>query len=277
MKKDKTDITDKTDKTDKSNNDRTKTNQWFIENGYIDPMETIDPNGNLDVPEAFMQIFVAYNQHNIAEGKAWDTWPDWELVLTSMASKLQIEDPENDTPKIIAERQHWLSLMQFMYDSDAVRIDGYTIIIDGLHGHQFTFDMCLEHEIWLSPRSLVGIYEKINESNIQTHGLHVKTNAMKFYPRFEVEHSLKGYWKCPEHVPIYGGKSTRLTHDNIVCIEKDESNTFPLAMYALIQLCIDDTEIWKIQFEKDIADIEHHEFMEREWPGGRPDQDWEYQ
>jgi hypothetical protein len=30
-------------------------------------------------------------------------------------------------------------------------------------------------------------------------------------------------------------------------------------------------------FEQDIADIEHHEFMEREWPMGRPDQDWEYQ
>jgi hypothetical protein len=28
-------------------------------------------------------------------------------------------------------------------------------------------------------------------------------------------------------------------------------------------------------FEQDIKDIEHHEFMEREWPGGRPE-DWMY-
>ena len=32
-----------------------KTNEWFIENGYIDPMEIIDHNGNLDLPEAFIQ------------------------------------------------------------------------------------------------------------------------------------------------------------------------------------------------------------------------------
>jgi len=44
-----------------------------------------------------------------------------------------------------------------------------------------------------------------------------------------------------------------------------------------MQLCIDDSDIWKMMFEQDLADIEHHEFMEKEWPGGRPDQDWEYQ
>ena len=266
---------DKTNK--KSNSDGTKTNEWFIENGYTDPMEIIDHNGDLDVPEAFIQIFVAYNQHNIAEGKAWDTWPDWELVLTSMRGELQVEDPENDTPEILAERQHWLSLMEFMYDSDAVTIDGYTIIIEGLHGHQFTFDMCLEHEIWISPRSLVRIYEKINNNTTQIPGLHVKSNAMKFYPRFEVEHSLEAFWECPEHVPNYGGKSTSYTHDNRFCIEQQEGEQFPLAMLSLIQLCLDDTEIWSMMFEQDIADIEHHEFMEREWPMGRPDQDWEYQ
>ena len=262
---------DKTNK--KSNSDTTKKYEWFIENGYARTVETIDINGDLDVPEAFMQLFVAYNQHNIAEGKAWDTWPDWELVLTSMKTELHFEDSESDTPEIIAERQHWLSLVQLMYDSEAVTIDGYTISIEGLHGHQFTFDMCLENEMWVSPRSLAKHYEKIKEDGNKLSSSSSRINQASYYTRFAVEHSLEEYWKCPEHVPKYGGKSTIYTHDNIVCIDKEEGNTFPLGMHALIKLCIDDTKIWKILFEQDLENIEYHEFMEREFPNGIPEQE----
>ena len=47
-----------------------KTNEWFIENGYTDPMEMIDHNGNLDLPEAIIQIFVAYNQQQHRRGQS---------------------------------------------------------------------------------------------------------------------------------------------------------------------------------------------------------------
>ena len=50
---------------------------WFVEHGYTHPNDIIDHNANLQLPEKFIQIFSAYNQHNIAESKEWDTWPEW--------------------------------------------------------------------------------------------------------------------------------------------------------------------------------------------------------
>ena len=262
-------------------NNKTNQNKNQNEHGWdgdVHPeIAAIDHNANLEPIEQLMTIFSAYNHQHRADGTAWTVWPDWELVLTSMDDDLHFEDADRDTPEIIAERQHWLSLMQFMHDSDAVTIDGYTIIIDGKHGHQFTFDMCLEYEYWVSPRSLVEHYQKTNENATGVLGPPWKRNTLLFFSRHEIEHSLGEYWECPEHVPKYGGQSTRYTHGNRFCIDKEDNDIFPLALLTLIQLCIDDTEIWKMMFEQDLRDIEHHDFMEREWPGGRPDQDWEYQ
>jgi hypothetical protein len=47
-------------------------------------------------------------------------------------------------------------------------------------------------------------------------------------------------------------------------------------MMSLIHLCIDDSEIWKIQFREDQGKREYIERMEKEWPGGRPE-DYYYQ
>ena len=39
---------------------------WFLNQGYLSPEEMIDYDANLDHIESFIQIFAAYNQHNIA-------------------------------------------------------------------------------------------------------------------------------------------------------------------------------------------------------------------
>ena len=259
----------------KNNQNKTNEHGW---DGDVHPeIAAIDHNANLEPIEKLMTIFSAYNHQQRADGTAWTVWPDWELVLTSMKDDLHFVDADRDTPEIIAEREHWLNLMQFIHDSDAVTLDGYTIIVDGKHGHQFTFDMCLEYEYWVSPRSLIEHYQKTNENKKGLLGPPWKRNTLLYFSRHEIEHSLGEYWVCPEHVPEYGGESTRYTHGNRFCIDKEDSDIFPLALFSLIQMCIDDSEIWKMMFEQDMRDIEHHEFMEREWPGGRPNQDWEYQ
>jgi hypothetical protein len=258
-----------------------KTNQNQNEHGWdgnVHPeIEAIDHDANLEPMEQLMNIFSAYNHQHRKDGTAWKVWPDWELVLTSMNDALHFEDAERDTPEICTERQHWLSFMEFIHTSDAITIDGYTAIIEGKYGHQFTFDICLEYEYWVSPRSLVEHYQKTNAARTGQLGPPWKRNTLLFFSRHEIEHSLEAYWQCPEHVPNFGGQWTRYTHGNRFCIERQEGETFPLALQTLMQLCIDDTDIWRMMFEQDLADIEHHEFMEREWPGGRPDQDWEYQ
>ena len=255
---------------------QTNENQTMNEEPHPE-IAAIDHNANLEPIEKLMTIFSAYNHQHRADGTAWSVWPDWELVLTSMEDDLQIVDARRDTPEIIAEREHWLNVMQFIDDSDAVTLDEYTLIVDGIHGHQFTFDMCLEYEYWVSPRSLAEHYKKTNENKTGSLGPPWKRNTMLYFTRHDIEHPLGEYWVCPDHVSEYGGQSTRYTHSNRFCIDKDVDDIFPLALFSLIQMCIDDTEIWKMMFEQDMRDIEHHEFMETEWPGGRPDQDWEYQ
>ena len=260
-----------------------KTNQNKNQNehgwdGDVHPeIAAIDHNANLEPIEQLMKIFSAYNHQHRNEGTAWSVWPDWELVLTSMKDELHFINANSDTQEVIEQRQHWLQFTQFINDCEAITLDGYTIIVGGNHGQQFMFDMCMEYEYWVTPRSLDEHYQKTNSAKKGLLGPPWKRNTLLHFVRHEVSHSLEAYWQCPEHVAKYGGKWTRYTHDSSFCIEPNADETFPQGMMRIIQMCIEDTEIWSVLFEKDLSDIEHHEFMEREWPGGIPDQDWEYQ
>lgn len=253
------------------NKDKTKQSkpsEWFIENGYSDPMEIIDHNGNLDLPEAFIQIFVAYNQHNIAEGKAWDNWPDWELFHTSMKDDLHFEDKENDSPRVLAERRHWLAVTQFMHDSDKISIEEYTITIKGNFGNTFSFDFALANERWGTPGTFAA-HKKILDADS------LKPKAWMWAPRrygseYQIGHSLGPFWVCPEHVPIHGGESTVHTADSTFCIAGMSGN-YPSNLLSLMQLCIDDRHIWSMQFSSDIFQQIRIEWWEENWPSGRPE------
>ena len=108
--------------------------EWFVANGYTHPDELIDHDGNLDEPAAFFGIFAAYNQHNIAGGTRWDTWPSWELCLTEMDIGLHFLMPQIDTHEDWAQREHWLALAEMVHEHPSISMDGYTITIQGQHG-----------------------------------------------------------------------------------------------------------------------------------------------
>ena len=76
--------------------------EWLVASGHIHPDELIDHGANLDEPAAFFGIFAAYNQHNIASGTRWDTWPSWELCLTEMDIGLHFLMPETDTYEAVS-------------------------------------------------------------------------------------------------------------------------------------------------------------------------------
>ena len=105
-----------------------------MKNEYKEPEEIIDHNGNLDTVTGLMSIFFAYNQKETDEGATWSNWPDWELCLTSMKDSLHFED-DSDSDEIKVERAHWLGLFQLIHENDAISFDGYTITIEGQHGH----------------------------------------------------------------------------------------------------------------------------------------------
>ena len=239
---------------------------------FISPEEMIDHNGDLHNLENFMSIFIAYNQKNIAEAKDWDNWPEWELCLTEIKDELHFEQ-EGDSKEVIQERKDWLALMQFIHDSEAVSLNGYTITIQGNHGTKFRFELGLADEVWLFPGEIEAHLQNIKDIVTRRH-LPRSTSYAMFRG---IEHSLGDYWVCPEHVPKYGGKSTAFTHDSLLGIERNCEVNFPADTLDVIKKCIADTEIWIAEFERDLQAIERAEWMEENWPGGIPDQDWEYQ
>ena len=119
--------------------------------GYIPPEEMIDHNhANFSQIENVMTIFVAYNQANIQQGTPWDTWPEWELCLTAMNPEIHFEN-DDDSDETKALRAHWLSVMQFIHDNEFIKVDEYTIEVQGQHGAEFSFDISFESEVWIGP------------------------------------------------------------------------------------------------------------------------------
>ena len=247
--------------------------EWLVANGYTHPDELIDHDADLDKPAAFFGMFAAYNQHNIANGTRWDAWPSWELCLTSMDIGLHFLMPQLDTHEDWVQREHWLALAQTVHENPAVSMDGYTITIQGQHGHTFAFDFCLDIEKWGAPGTFAS-YKAKKESEAK------KPMAWKWGPPAylfanNVAHSLGAYWTCPDHIPEYGGESTIHTPDDYFCID-GYNETFPSNLLSLIHLCVEDHHIWVMQYEDALATAEYNQKVEREWPGGRPE-DYEYQ
>ena len=240
--------------------------------GIIPPDEMIDHNNaNFSQIENVMTIFVAYNQANIQQGTPWDTWPEWELCLTALNPDLHFEH-EDETGEYSGLRKEWLAVMQFIHESENISVNGYTIVVKGLHGNTFDFDICLENEFWMNPGDMEDHVEKILSSTSRR----FLSKPIPYIVPGDIEHDLDTMWVCPEHVPEYGGKDTHYTGHGI-SISPADDDSFPLALQTLLKLCIDDTRIWAIAYLSDLEARQRAEWFEEHWPGGIPDQDWEYQ
>lgn len=245
---------------------------------YKKPEDMIDYNAELDTINGLMSIFFAYNQQQQEENERWTTWPEWELCLTSMDASLHFED-EGDSLNVKAKRRHWLSFFEFIYNNESITYDEYTLTIIGSHGTTFSFDISVEEDCWANPGSMNDYVRKREEWRKKkeadsTHRWKYHFSQIGF--KDVVQHSLGSFWICPEHVPEYGGMQSVHTADSWYCFHKSSDESLPLSMMSLIHLCIDDSEIWKIQFREDQGKREYIERMEKEWPGGRPE-DYYYQ
>ena len=242
---------------------------------YKMPEDILNYNDNWNTVSGLMEVFHAYNQQQQDEGKPWSKWPDWELCLTDMKHELHFDD-EKDSESLHAQRKHWLAVMQFIYNHDRIEYHEYTITIQGRHGNTFSFDMFLAEECWTDP----GAVEKHLRLNKQARKAHDgeawKFNTKIYFLTNAIQHSLGEYWTCPKHVPKHGGKATNYTHESTFCFHGSAYESFPEALMILINLCIDDSEIWRIQYEEDRKNSGHVDWMEENWPGGRPE-DFEYQ
>ena len=253
---------------------------WFVEHGYTHPNDIIDHNGNLDNMEGFFGIFAAYNQHHLDMGTQWDTWPDWELCLTSLENGLHFLEEASVLAK--AEMNHWLMLAQHVHDSPYIAVDGYTISVQGQHETMFSFDVSLDLRCWIEPGAMAEHDEWFEagmkpESGNRMVGRRNRLHASKHL----IGHSLGSYWTVPEHVPFLGGTTTHHMHDDIFCLEPMHES-LPLAMQSLLRLCREDSGIWVIQAKADFFAQIKNEWWEKHWPQGIPEdldcqyskQDW---
>ena len=243
---------------------------WFVANGYAHPETLIDHDADLDETEALLSIFKAYNQHNIAEGTPWDTWPDWELCLTSMPQELQFWGEADEADR--AKMTHWLYLLQFIHDSPHVSVDGYTITVKGSHGTTFAFDLSLDLRCWTRPGDMAKHMQMLKEGTRprQWMRLHGGNGGVAYAGMHVVGHSLGAWWYVPDHVPYLGGRATNHTADEEFCIEPNHSS-LALAMTTLVHLCIDDTQIWLMNAKQDIHEQVRAEWWNEHWPQGRPE------
>ncbi len=242
------------------------------DNGIIPPDEMIDHNNaNFLEIENVLTIFVAYNQKNIQQGITWDTWPDWELCLTAMSFDTAIES-EDDSDEVKILRNHWLAVMQFIHENQNISVDGYTVNVQGIHGNTFSFDISFEPEIWTAPGQVAKNIEEV-EAKI---GRRYIQRPIPLQLPHCIEHSLGSMWICPPHVPHFSGNQTHFT-ESWFCMSNENGDTFPSALLSLLCLCIDDSRIWAIAFLEDSQELERIQWIEENWPGGIPDQDWEYQ
>ena len=239
-------------------------------NEMIPPEEMIDHNNaNFLQIENVMTIFVAYNQNNIQDGTDWDTWPEWELCLSDFNSDIHFE-MDDDSEEIRALRSQWLTVMQFIHDSEYIQVDGYKISVQGQHGNFFKFDICFDPEVWTDEPMDEFVHEIQDKYGTRFQ------KSIPFNCPSTIGHSLGELWVCPAHVPKYGGQQTYFT-ETWMCISKEHGDTFPSALHSLLCLCIDDTKIWADACQRDVDAVERAQWMEENWPGGIPDQDWEYQ
>ena len=130
----------------------------------------------------------------------------------------------------------------------------------GKHGNTFSFDVFLAEECWTDP----GAVEKHLRLNKQGKLTMVKHGSLtQKYTSLQMQSSTRReYWTCPKHVAEHGGQATHYTHGSTFCFHGSAYDRFPEALMILINLCIDDSEIWKIQYEEDKKNFTHVAWME---------------
>ena len=244
--------------------------EWFAANGYLNPEDMIDHNGNLDKVQSFMEIFIAYNQHNIANEIAWDTWPSWELCLTSIDQDYAIIDTRIDTESDWVKRSQWLAVMQFLYESPHITWEGYTLSVQGRHGTTFSFDLSLDLNSFVHPGDMSEHDRLVLEGKHSPSWKKKNGGGRMVYAALEtVKHSLGSYWAIPDHVSDWGGKwSDHLAEETISFCQH---GGFPINIMSVSALCIDDTRIWLQQVSKQIYAQVRAEWWEEHWPQGRPE------
>ena len=181
--------------------------------------------------------------------------------------------PEIDTHDDWVQREHWFALAETVHDHLSIAMEGYTITVQGQNGHEFAFDFCLDIEKWGAPGTFAGVRSEEEGRCLKADGLEV--GAARLPVRQQCRSLIGRVLDLPRPHSRVRGRDHGLHPRPLLCIDH-LAGTFPSNVLSLIHLCIEDHHIWVMQYEEAQNMQAYVEEMEREWPGGRPE-DFEYQ
>ena len=113
-----------------------------------------------------------------------------------MKDHLHFED-DSDSDEIKAERAHWLGFFQLIHENDSISFDGYTITIQGQHGHTFSFDVSIVNGCWVNTGAMAEYNRRYEEWKQDKQKKSWMVMRSDFYHRDVIDHSLGSFWTCP--------------------------------------------------------------------------------
>ena len=249
----------------------------------FDGWEYIDWDIDTDTLQFQLHAIEAWNQKNPEVKSQWDQWPDemGELIVLPLGYGL----PPWQTEPILSEsesaelKKGWLKLAQLVSENDSIIVNENTFTVKGKHGSIFRFDVSMEFSRWLPPDSLEVHIPALRNIRSGARNRHILDNHIAnleaAFDTWRIETTVGegdfGYYDFPPHIT----ELKDYQYEGCYTFVYPSEDTFPLSLFALIEMLIDDEEVWRIIHNQDLERKKAQEEFNEKWPGGRPD-DWMY-
>ena len=192
---------------------------------------------------SFEQMYSLCCMYNLGKktGEAWVTWPQYEMMDSSLHPQLHYWENMNQDEQKTAEA--WLRLFKLIYDDQSIHISKNALYITGQFGHHFSTSIHIEHESWKSVCA-------------------ISSNGT-------ITHSLGSFWTWPNHLD-FGGKIAHLEADPWIETPAFEGD-FPTRLLKLITWCKDDDELWRYAYKVHLRDYKYTLWRILEFSNGIPE------
>ena len=249
----------------------------------FDGWDEIDWDIEIESAQFQFHIIEIWNKNNPNVKGKWTQWPNelgkMKLILLPLGYHLP---PWDKKPKLTDEeseqlKKDWLKVAQLISETDSIEIEENTFTVIGQHGSRFRFDISLEFDRWLPPSTLdkhIPALRNIRNGARQKHILdnHI-ANLEACFATWQIETNSEsagfGFINFPEHMTEYNDMEYQDAHIN------PQGDTFPESLLMMLELLVEDIEIWNIIHQQELERRKSAEEFEKKWPGGRPD-DWMY-
>lgn len=240
---------------------------FLTESDEYNPWEHMKWELDLESMEFIISAFESYNKYVESN---W-LWPeDIEEISSCLKSNEVL---------CAATKKRWIDFAHLVSNHTSINIAGNTFTITGKHGSKFSFDTSIEFSRWLPPGSLDS-HEKalgnikrgvLNKHILGNHIANLEASSASWKIETMCDDDGLGFQNFPSHMTELELKEFE---SYSTCIFPS-GDTFIHSLTILIDLLLEDEEIWNILHQKEVDRRKFNEEFDKKWPNGRPD-DWMY-